>query len=267
MIHPQKILKTLDKRAARSLGQNFLVNTHFFEKILKTIDVDEAIIEIGPGLGALTERILGAKLELLCIEKDQVLAKRIESEYGVPVLNEDILKINELDVKYKTLIGNLPFYITTPIIEHIILRLTSIQRAVVGIQKEVAEKLVVPKGNAFAIFLWASGEVKSVAKVKRTNFYPIPEVDVEFIEWIRKPMNAQLNLEKFSLLTKALFWGRRKKFSTALRNNPHLQKTEIGKHWVEALKTKSNELNPYIYLRADALGINDFIDILSILER
>ena len=217
--------------------------------------------EVGAGLGAVTHFLLNQELEVVACEKDPAAARYLESLGlgGLTVVCDDFLKVDvakwrELGVT--AVAGNLPFYITSPIIEQIWLNMPFVERALLGLQREVAERLVRGQGSSFAILGAALGEMRVLTRIARTSFYPKPEVDAAWLQWVRKP--RVVAVAEFETLLRASFWGKRKKLANALRKNPH-------RDWLTGVEVGA-ELAVYLDKRADQLSVDDFLKLARLLR-
>ncbi len=208
----------------KSLGQNFLVDNEVLEKIINTTDIEKKnILEIGPGTGNLTSAILKKKpKKLIVIEKDDYLAKNLENNFNdqITIINDDILNINEnsLFKENVTVFGNLPYNISTEILNKWIINLKDnfwFDCLILMFQKEVADRIIANfntsnYGRLSIICNWKLN-IKKICDVKPQSFLPKPKIDStllyfypkkEFIK-IRNPKN----LEK---ITRIFFNQRRK---------------------------------------------------------
>lgn len=160
------------------------------------------------------------------------------------------------------IIGNLPFYISTPIIEHIIYKYPFIHTFIVGVQREYAERCVSCKGNSLGIFLNTIGSTQKLANIKRNNYYPIPNVDTTWFKW--KRTESDLNkIQNFEDFLRGCFWGKRKSLWNSLIKNPFFEKNQYKTiiPILSEVKGKGNFpilIEKFLQLRADALSVNDY---------
>ena len=189
------ILKKYNISASKKLGQNFLVDDSVIESIIESAEVNkkDLIIEIGPGLGTLTSKLLENAGKVIAVELDDrmisILKERFKLYHNFILLHEDILKVNlqELIKQNKEnlekvkIVANLPYYITTPIIMKLLEDRLEIDSITVMVQKEVAKRLTAKTGDklcgaiTYAIEYYC--ETKEVVEVPRQSFMPAPEVD------------------------------------------------------------------------------------------
>ena len=174
------------------LGQNFLISTNFFQNLCIHFDPGKKILEIGPGLGAVTDFFLDRNYSLVLCEKDKSLVHYLKNKYQNmihDIIHEDFLKVpskiwSEKKISY--VIGNLPFNSTAPIISRIASEMFFIQRALFGVQYEVAQKLAVHRNNSLGIFLQSFGDFHLEKKISRNNFYPVPKVDSAWVSFKKR---------------------------------------------------------------------------------
>ena len=264
-------LKAKKFQAKKRLGQNFLVDQNILETIVDSVDpkTDETIIEIGPGLGFLTELIAQKAKEVIAIEIDKAAIKEIHklNYTNIRVIEKDILKtqLSELVDKPVKIVANLPYYITTPILVHLIGDVDEtekenrklISEMTIMVQKEVGDRLVATEKSANKAWsslsiltnYWSIPEI--VTDVKNTSFYPKPKVhsSVLRLEVREKPaVNVQTPLY-LRRVVRSAFQYRRKKLVNALENSGF--KKEII---LESLDKASLDLNT----RGEKLSLEDF---------
>ena len=215
----------MDIRAKKSLGQNFLKDEAVLQKIANFISFSEndLIIEIGPGKGALTKYLVQKNTYFLAYEIDERM-KSILKKYTNNIIYDDFLKRDLKkdiqDISYHNLyvIANIPYYITTPIIEHLITSNLPFQKIVLLVQKEVANRFSAkPKSkdySYFTVFLNYYFYVEKLFDVSRNSFSPIPNVDSSVVCFQRIESNKPISREYFSFLKKC-FANKRK----TLKNN------------------------------------------------
>jgi 16S rRNA (adenine1518-N6/adenine1519-N6)-dimethyltransferase len=229
-------------RAKRSLGQNFLIDPNIQRRIVEAIEPspEDEILEIGPGLGALTRHLAGRVRRLVLVELDDDLAARLRMEYAdapdVVVVHGDILEVplEDLSDQPATLkvIGNIPYNITTPIIFHLLERAVRPAAIVLMVQKEVADRLLAPPGSrtygALAIGVQSVADVSRVLQVRRGAFRPTPDVDSTVIRIVPRSGAVDPTIEpELRTLTRVAFGQRRKQFQKILRDAYHLDAAGI----------------------------------------
>jgi 16S rRNA (adenine1518-N6/adenine1519-N6)-dimethyltransferase len=244
-------------------GQNFLKDNTVLDKIIMTaeLNVSDSVLEVGPGEGVLTERLIGQAKKVVVVEIDKNLViklrNRFENTKNLDIVNADILEINlpELLVQnnfvnsgYK-IIANIPYYITSPIIRLFLETVYPPKEMLLMVQKEVAERICAKAGNlnilALSVQYYADAEV--LFNVPRKAFFPTPEVDSAVI---RITLNAKRiekeNTRKFFRIVRAGFSAKRKTLINNLSSSLQLEKTfveEILKQSGISSKQRAQELD------------------------
>lgn len=270
----KNILKKYNISANKKLGQNFLIDEEIIEEIVKASDVkkDDLIIEIGPGLGTLTQKLLDNAGKVICIELDTrmigILNDRFKLYNNFELINNDVLKVdlNNLIKKEKhegivsvKIVANLPYYITTPIIMKLLEERLDIESITVMVQKEVADRLIdIPGGkNSGAITYAINYYTKSekVIDVPNTSFLPSPEVNSSVIKLnvLDTPSVKVKSEELLFKIIKISFMQKRKTLLNALTNGNLGSKMEIEK-MLTNLKINLN-------VRGEKLSLEDFAKI------
>jgi 16S rRNA (adenine1518-N6/adenine1519-N6)-dimethyltransferase len=214
--------------AKKSLGQNFLKDEKVLQKIADAISVekDDLILEIGPGKGALTKYLLQKKSLYVAYEIDERM-KPILNAYTDKIFWKDFLKSNlsvdlaEFSYRYLYVIANIPYYITTPIIEHLIYSEKYVTEMVLLVQKEVAERFCAKPHTKeygyFTVFLNYYFEVFKEFDVSRNCFDPIPKVDSTVVHFKRKK-NLDVDTKSYFHFLKQCFANKRKTLHNNLKN-------------------------------------------------
>lgn len=216
----------------KKFGQNFLIDKDKTQRIVDLINAneDDLIIEIGPGAGALTKRLVKKNAKLICYEIDEDT-----KEYLLPLENDktkivykDFLTANVKedikDIEYKNLyiVGNLPYYITTPIIEKIIKEEVNVKKMVFMVQKEVGERFASKPNTreygSITVFLNYYFNIKQEFIVGRKCFNPSPNVDSVVISLDQKAERKQVDMKKFDRLVRDSFQFKRKNLRNNLKN-------------------------------------------------
>ncbi len=241
----KELFRGYNFRPKKRLGQNFLIDRNVVNKILDAADIQtgDCILEIGPGAGTLTQAIAerGAKVVAVEIDRDMVeIVSSILCDYpNASVVNADILRIDlpqflhehfgESKVK---VLGNLPYYITSPIISEIFLAGTQVERIVIMTQKEVAERLKASPGTkdygSLSIFVQYHAEVELVSHVSKNVFLPAPEVSSAIVLLMPRkepPVNVPSSKLFFDVVHCA-FGKRRKTLLNSLSDCPVLGLTK-----------------------------------------
>ncbi|MDP2624806.1 MAG: 16S rRNA (adenine(1518)-N(6)/adenine(1519)-N(6))-dimethyltransferase RsmA, partial [Candidatus Peregrinibacteria bacterium] len=210
-------------KAKKSLGQNFLHHCGSLNKIVKAANIQptDHIIEIGPGHGVLTEELLKRAKHVTAVELDDRLIPELNEKFGslknFTLIQGDALEFTPPKTPYK-LVANIPYYITSPILNHFLREQPSNQRPTqltLLIQKEVAQKICAQVGdlNVLAIQAQLFGTPKNIAKVPPSHFKPMPKVDSTIlnITIYGKPIIEQTDIGNFFKMIHAGFGHRRKK--------------------------------------------------------
>lgn len=262
------ILKKYGLRANKKLGQNFLINEDIIEQIIEKADVnkEDVIIEIGPGLGSLTAKLLENAQKVIAIELDSNMSKILKERFSLygnfELIENDVLKVNLMEIvqKYDSVkvVANLPYYITTPIIMKLLEDKLKLKSITVMVQKEVGERFCAnPNSKEYgaitiSINYYTTPEI--IIYVPKENFEPMPEVDSCVIKLdIREvPPVSVKNEKEFFNLIKAGFSQRRKTINNSLAS--------MGRS-KEEVKTVLEKLKIDSKLRAENLSIEQFADI------
>ena len=257
----------------KSFGQNFLTDTNILQKIVDTAEIDENVnvIEIGPGIGALTEFLAENAAEVMAFEIDErlvpILADTLRDFDNVRVVNEDILK-SDLQARIKEfanpnlpikVVANLPYYITTPILMHLIESGIPFSEFVVMMQREVADRISAqPNSKSYgslsiAVQYYMTAKVAFI--VPRTVFVPVPNVDSAILKMVRRDQPAVGVKDEafFFKVSKASFTHRRKTLWNNLTS--YFGKSNEVKTKLESALDNA-ELSPSV--RGEALGLQEF---------
>ena len=272
------LMKKYNITANKNLGQNFLIDDETVEKIVEVseITLEDLVIEIGPGLGTLTQKLLEKAGKVIAVEIDNKMIRILKERFllykNLEILNEDILKVNlrELIEKnnFKTVkvVANLPYYITTPIIMRLLEQKLPIDTITVMVQKEVAERLTALPGTknsgaiTYSVYYYSEPEV--VLDVESSKFIPAPEVDSQVIKLNlrKKPVVDPIGEKLFFKLIKISFMQRRKTLINSMVNGGMLKNKEQA---IEIL----NKLGIDINIRGETLSIEQFCEISNLLAK
>jgi 16S rRNA (adenine1518-N6/adenine1519-N6)-dimethyltransferase len=276
---PKKTIEVIQKYQfafQKRFGQNFLIDAHVLEKIVSAAGItkDDCVLEIGPGIGTMTQYLAESAGQVIAVEIDTnllpILADTLKDYSNVKVINQDILKvdINELVKEYNNgrpikVVANLPYYITTPIIMGLFESNVPIDNITVMVQKEVADRMQVGPGSkdygalSLAVQYYASPYI--VANVPPNCFIPRPNVGSAVIRLTRyKEPPVQVNDPKLMFkLIRASFNQRRKTLQNGLNNSPEISfsKEEIAKA-IESLGVSPS-------VRGEALSLEQFAQLAN----
>ncbi len=273
-----EVLKRYDFVFQKKYGQNFLIDTHILDKIIAAsqITADDMVLEIGPGIGTMTQYLCEAAREVIAVEIDKKLIPILEdtlSEYdNVTVLNEDILRVNIkklVDEKNQgkpiKVVANLPYYITTPIIMGLFESHVPIESITIMVQKEVADRMQVGPGTkdygALSLAVQYYAEPRIVANVPPNCFMPRPNVGSAVIRLVRhKQTPVDVKDEKLMFrIIRASFNQRRKTLLNGLNNSPELSYSK------EVIQDAIDSLGVMPNIRGEALTLKQFADLSNYL--
>jgi len=227
----RELAQQLDLRPTKTLGQNFLHDANTIRRIVRTADLrpEDVVLEVGPGLGSLTLGLLPAAARVLAVEIDPRLAdllprtvadRRPDLADRLDVVTADALRVRELPGPPPTaLVANLPYNVAVPVLLHLLELLPSLDRALILVQAEVAERLAAPPGgSAYGVpsvkAAWY-GEVRRAGSVGRKVFWPEPNVDSGLVGLVRRPPPPGDRAATFAVVD-AAFGMRRKGLRAAL---------------------------------------------------
>ncbi len=244
--------------AKKKWGQNFLVDNNLLEKIIKTINIKdtEHVLEIGPGQGALSEKLVDVAKSLSMVEIDPDLIERLkvhEKLSGLTIINQDILKVDleSLSIDSPVVVGNIPYNITSPIIFWLIDHFDHWNRAYLMVQKEVAQRLTASIGtkdySRVTVMTSLFFDIEICFSISPNVFLPKPKVQSAFISITKRSDFDQknVNVKKFSQVVRMAFNQRRK----TLRNS------------LSTLTINSDKCNIDFTRRPEQLTVDEFIDI------
>ena len=268
------ILKKYNISANKKLGQNFLIDDEVIDGIISASNVNknDLVIEIGPGLGTLTKRLLDNAGKVICVELDTrmigILSDRFKFYNNFEVINEDVLKVdlNKLinenkneELRTAKIVANLPYYITTPIVMKLLEDKLDIESITVMVQKEVADRLVdAPGGKDSGAITYGVNyytKPEKVVNVPNTAFIPAHEVNSSVIKLnvLGKPSVEVKNEELLFKIIKMAFMQKRKTLLNGLTNGNLASKEEIEKMLVD--------LGFDLRIRGEKLSLEDFAKI------
>ncbi len=252
----------------KSLGQNWLRDRDALAHIADCaeLDKDDVVLEIGPGLGTLTSELLRRVKKVIAVEYDQNLAQKLPGQFpgkDLTVINADILQfdLSSLPENYKV-VANIPYYITSKIVQMLVSAKNRPSLAVLLVQKEVAERLAAKPGDLSVLGISAQiyAEVSLGGVVSAELFTPPPKVDSQIVilKMRSESLLGDVNKEDFFRVVKAGFSEKRKKLKSSLANGLRLSKIDI-----ENILHQVN-INPDD--RAENLSIDDWINLTIILN-
>ena len=280
--NPQNTIEILQKyhfNFQKKFGQNFLIDTHVLDKIIGSAEItkDDVVLEIGPGIGTMTQYLACAAKKVIAVEIDKALIPILEdtlSEYeNVRVINHDVLKVDiaklaeeENGGKPIKVVANLPYYITTPIIMGLFENHVPIKSITVMVQKEVADRMQVGPGTkdygALSLAVQYYAKPYIVANVPPNCFMPRPKVGSAVIR-LERYENPPVTVEDEKLmfrLIRASFNQRRKTLANGLKNSPELDYTK------EEIEAAIEALGRGASIRGEALTLEEFAKLADLLS-
>ena len=280
--NPSKTSEVLNKfgiSAQKRYGQNFLIDANILEKIVASAGItrEDTVLEIGPGIGTLTQYLAEAAKQVICVEIDKnmipVLEYTLADFDNVTVINQDILKADIVQILKENgaasakVVANLPYYITTPIIMELLEKDAPIESITVMIQKEVAERMQTGPGSkdygalSLAVAFYSNAEVKMT--VSPNCFIPRPNVDSAVIrlDKLKEPSVKVNDKSEMFRIIKGAFEQRRKTLTNALSHSS-AYKTD-KKNIENALLEMGKNVN----IRGEELTLEEFARLSDILTQ
>lgn len=279
--NPQNTIAVLQKYHfvfQKKFGQNFLIDTHVLDKIIRAAEIgsDDCVLEIGPGIGTMTQYLACAAKKVIAVEIDRALIPILEDTLdgfdNVRVINEDVLKVDIAELAEKEnggkpikVVANLPYYITTPIIMGLFENHVPLKSITVMVQKEVADRMQVGPGTkdygALSLAVQYYAKPYIVANVPPNCFMPRPKVGSAVIRLERyeeSPVAVKDEKLMFRII-RASFNQRRKTLVNGLKNSPELDYTK------EEIEEAVEKLGRGISVRGEALTLEEFAKLADIL--
>ena len=281
--NPQKTIEIIQKYEfafQKKFGQNFLIDPHVLDKIVSAAGVtkDDCVLEIGPGIGTMTQYLAEHARRVVAVEIDKnlipILNETLKEYENVTVINDDILKvnINQLVDTYNEgrpikVVANLPYYITTPIIMGLFESGVPIDNITVMVQKEVAERMQTGPGSkdygALSLAVQYYADAYIVANVPPNCFIPRPGVGSAVIRLTKhkKPPVAVEDPDLMFRLIRASFNQRRKTLQNGLNNSPEVPYTK------EEIIAAIESLGVSLQIRGEALTLEQFAALSNYLSK
>jgi len=270
----KSLLQSKNLWARKGLGQNFLVDEKALDKIVEAAELSKSdqVIEVGPGTGFLTERLIEKAGQVLAVELDfnmvYLLKDRFESAKNLKVIEGDILKLAVPEIlkrgqnekgAYKV-VANIPYYITSPVIKHFLQAERRPSLIILLVQKEVAEKICGRTGKTvLTVETEVYGKPELILKVHSSAFYPAPKVDsaVLKIQIYDEPLIPFEQMDAFMRIVKFGYSQKRKKLSNSLSAGLRIENSKAREFIVEAV------ISPEV--RAEELEIEDWKRLVDVL--
>ena len=275
-----EVLQKYNFAFQKRFGQNFLIDTHVLEKIIEAskITKDDFVLEIGPGIGTMTQYLAEAAREVVAVEIDKTLIPILENDTlkdwdNVTVINEDILKVDIAALAQEKnggkpikVVANLPYYITTPIIMGLFENEVPVESITVMVQKEVADRMQTGPGNkdygALSLAVQYYADPYIVANVPPNCFMPRPKVGSAVIRLTchqEKPVQVQDEKLMFNII-RASFNKRRKTLANGLKNAATLDFTK------EEVEAAIDALGKGASVRGETLTLEEFARLSDLLS-
>lgn len=270
----KKVMLDQNFRTKKKFGQNFLMDENVLNNIVDAADINknDLVIEIGPGIGTLSQKILERAYSAILIEIDEklipILNDTLKEYNNFRILNEDIMKLDlnslfsegEKNLNIK-IVANLPYYITTPVLTKLMKSHLDYESITVMIQKEVADRLIAKKGNkdygAITLFVNFYTDPKIIEFVTKDKFFPRPKVDSAVVDLKKKETKLPEGLTENMLFTviRAAFLHRRKTLYNGLLN---CKKLNLSKDKIKLAISKSGWEDG---IRGEKLSLFDYIKL------
>jgi len=257
------LLKRYDLRAHKGLGQNFLQDPLALETIVSAAEIQwaDTVLEIGPGLGSLTRYLAVSAKEVVAVELDEKLLPPLQavisSYQNIRLIHGDILKLSPKDLNLESkyiVVANIPYYITSAVIRHLLKSESKPRRIVLTVQKEVAQRICAEPGDMslLALSVQIYGKPRIAANIPANAFFPAPKVDsaVLIVDIYDSPRIKGELLDTFFKLIKAGFSQKRKTLRNSLSSGLHISPPSAAD-----LLTRAN-LDPQ--RRAETLSIEEW---------
>lgn len=227
----RRIAEELDVRPTKKWGQNFVIDPNTVRRIVRVANIDSAdvVLEVGPGIGSLTLALLETGAHVVAVEIDARLAERLprtvaefapDSVDRLTVMCADAMGVNELPVAPTTVVANLPYNVAVPVVLHLLATFPSIERILVMVQREVADRLCAEPGSRTygvpSVKARWFGHVHYAGDVGRNVFWPAPNVDSGLVSIIRDAEPAGVDRSEVFSIVDAAFAQRRKQLRSAL---------------------------------------------------
>jgi len=267
-LNAEAVLKRYRLHAHKGLGQNFLQDPLALEQIVSAAEIQpiDTVLEIGPGLGSLTRYLAVSAKDVVAVELDKNLIPPLQGvlapHENVRILQGDILKLSPKELIAEDnylVVANIPYYITSAVIRHLLESESKPRRIVLTVQKEVAQRICAKPGDMslLALSVQVYGKPRIGAQIPADAFFPAPKVDsaVLVIDIYPKPLIEEELLETFFGLVKAGFSQKRKTLRNSLSGGLHISSADAA-----ARLTRAN-IDPQ--RRAESLSISEWSELIS----
>jgi 16S rRNA (adenine1518-N6/adenine1519-N6)-dimethyltransferase len=268
----KKVLAKNKIRPKKKLAQHFLINEEIVKQIITAAELsqEDIVLEIGAGIGILTTQLVPLVLKIIAVEIDpnliNILKQEIAGYNNVLLIKDDILKVDLSNFKQEKkikVIANLPYYIVTPVILHLLQAKENLSTLILMVQKEVGDRILAKPGSktygALSIFVQYHTEVKLVCGVNKECFFPKPKVDsvVLKLNILESPAISVKDEKFFFQVVRSAFSKRRKMLINAIPSNLRISKDKLAKVF--------NECGIDYKRRAETLSLEEFGKISELL--
>jgi len=257
-------------------GQHFLTDKNILKKVIKTAEIgkEDVVLEVGPGLGEMTQVLAQEARKVIAVEIDarlvEVLRNKLADTPNVEILQGDILKFDVRkhlgsEKRPVKVVANLPYQISTPLLFHFINSKDLFSALILMLQREVAERMVAPPGKKaygpLSVLVQSVADISICFIVKPSAFFPPPEVESAVIRlsWKERPMIAPEQEEGFRAVVKGCLGYRRKTLANALKHSDLLLPEDLEK--------RLEEIGIDPRRRPETLSVQEFVDLASTLRR
>lgn len=265
----KSILREYDIRPSKRLGQNFLIDQNIKNKIMHSIalEKEDIVLEIGPGLGALTEDLVKKSKEVIAVEKDKRLHDYLSNSKGLNLVNDDILNYEFKAIPKKlVVVGNLPYSISSPILNKLIDNRGFIKALYATVQREFGERLAAAPGTkdygSLSCYVQFYGDAKILFKIPRGAFFPAPEVDSCFLKIdFEKHIDESIDQELLFKLIRSSFEKRRKTILNSLASSGIFKSKEEACAYLSKARISPGRrpetisLQEFIFLSSQTMGV------------
>jgi len=258
----KEIFLKYETSASKRLGQNFLIDKRVLENIVSVADLNKAdvVLEIGPGIGTLTQELAKKAKRVVAVEKDtkmvDILKETLANFDNVEIVNEDILKY-KVDLDNYKVVANIPYYLTSILIRQLLENDNPPSNIILTIQKEVAQRICakVPDMNLLAISVQFYADVKIREHISKNSFWPSPKIDSAVIEIKPSAKNIKTDFNLFFKIVKAGFSHPRKQLVNNLTSGLKISR-EVVEKWLSENNIKPSQ-------RAETLDVKDWISLTN----
>jgi len=274
----KEILSRYETRPSKGLGQNFLIDKNVLEKIIASADIKptDTILEVGPGIGTLTQALAEKGSGVIAVEKSEtmceILKETLKNFKNVEIIQGDILKISnfKFQISNYKVVANIPYYLTSPLIRKFLELDNPPQEMILMLQKEVAQRIcpertgsLPPKMSLLAVSVQFYAQAKIVSYVSKNCFYPAPKVDSAIIK-IKPHASGQaqkkydISPDLFFEVVKAGFSHPRKQLVNNLTTLKSLNDVKLTKEQISQWLLKNNIKQNQ---RAETLSVSDWVNL------